>query len=73
MKYTVDIFRVEYYNGSVVVEADSAEQAKKKVEEAWEDNDYIYVNITKYPFDAETQFRIVGPATEKDEKNSINI
>ena len=73
MKYTVEISRVEYYKGSVVVEAESEEQAKQKVYHEWVENDYIYEKITDYPFDVDMQFNVVGPATEQDEKNSINI
>lgn len=73
MKYTVDIFRVEYYKGSVVVEAESEEQAKRKAHHEWVENDYLYEKITDCPFDVDMQFDVVGPSTEQDEKNSINI
>lgn len=72
-EFRVNIFRTEYFRGAVVVKASSAEEARKKVEQEWQDSERLYEIITDCPWDSETQFDTAYPATERDIKECIYI
>lgn len=61
--YTVCIKRTEIYSGRVLVEATSAAEAKRKVEEDWDKDDYLYSKITDIADDARTTFCVAKPIT----------
>lgn len=69
--YTVCIKRTEIYSGRVLVEAASAAEAKRKVEEDWDKDDYLYGKITDIADDAATTFnpaKQVTPDRLKEER-----
>ena len=72
-KFKIDIFRTEYFRNSVVVEAADLDEAVKKVERAWEEDDYLYEKTTDMLEDADTKFYKAGLAKDIDIKYLINI
>lgn len=69
-KYKINIKRVENYSGAVIVEADSVEEAKAKVEDAWGEDNGLYEDVTDVLDDSKTEFICEGdrPATEDEIK-----
>lgn len=72
-KYKVTITRIEYYRTSVVVEAASEDEAVKKTEKSYIEDDRIWDELGKSFDDASTEFNKSGLATEQDINNFINI
>lgn len=72
-KYVVKIKRVEIFQNAVVVEAEDSDAALKKVEEKWQEDDYLYEKTTDDFSDCSTDFYGCRPATEQDIKWYINI
>ena len=72
-KYKFEIKRVERYSLTVVVDADIPDDALKKVEEQFLEDDYLYEKLTDSADDTITDFRYDGVATEQAETNFINI
>lgn len=65
-KYKVQISRVEYYINEVVVEAETTEDAIKKVDEKWQKDEELYEETTDILHDAETHFTSNGLAKENE-------
>lgn len=55
MLYRINIERTEIYKGEVLVEAETPEEATKKIDEAWKEGD-LFEKITENPYDAVTEF-----------------
>lgn len=72
-KYRIEIHRVEYYDNAVVVEAENLDEAVKKVEAAWEEDDYLWEKTTDIMTDSDTEFRKCGEASETDDRNLYHI
>ena len=72
-KFKVSIKRVEYYSGTVIVEAENAEQAKAKVEDAWQKDTALYEDVTDNIDDSVTDFTCQGEAVDKDERKYDHI
>lgn len=72
-KFKIEIRLVEYYSNAIVVEAENLDEAVRKVEEAWNDDDYLYEKTADCLDDQSVQFSKAGLAKEEDLKNLINI
>ena len=72
-KFKVQITRIEKFYNTVVVEAKSARDAKKKVMEQWEEDDYLYEKTTDNINDSRTSFKAVGEANDIDENKFMKL
>lgn len=72
-KFRIEIFRVEYYKCGVIVEAENEDEAQKKVQEKWAEDDYLYEKTIDNIFDSETQFNKCGTPTEVDLKYDVKL
>ena len=72
-KFKVQITRIEKFYNTVVVEAKSARDAKKKVMEQWEEDDYLYEKTTDCIDDSTTSFKTIGEADDNDKYKFIEI
>lgn len=72
-QFRVDISHTERFRGNVIVDASSPEEARKKVEQAWQDSEYLYEKVTDYAWDMDTQFDDGIPATDTDYEYGIHI
>ena len=71
--WVVKISRVETYSMCVVVEAENLDEAIKKVEKKWDDDDYLYEKLQDCQDDTDTKFRKLGEASENDLNSLPNI
>ena len=72
-KFRIEIFRVEYYKCGVIVEAENEDEAQKKVQEKWAEDDYLYEKLIDNIFDSETQFNKCGIPTADDLEDDIKL
>lgn len=63
-KFIVTISRVEKYSSRVLVDAETAAQAKAKVEKEWQESDYLWEKTTDQLDDATTRFTCRGRVPE---------
>ncbi len=73
MQHKVTINRVEKYSMTLVVEADSKEDAVAKVKGEWEKDDDLLHELTENYDDTDTQFDYAGKASEEDRRRFINL
>ncbi len=72
-KWSIKIRLVETYENRVVVEAKDLDEAIKKVEEAWKEDEHIYSDTVDIMQEQDVQFFKNGLASDSDIKYCINI
>ena len=56
---------VEKYSGRVLVEAESAAEARRMLDEEWQNADYIYERLTDCPDDVSLRISRARPVTKE--------
>lgn len=72
-KWEIKIKRTEYYELNVVVEAENLDEAVRKTEDAYNNEDYLFEKLAQNMEDAETQFYKMGAAEDGDNYNRIYL
>lgn len=72
-KYKVGIKVVEYYRDIVIVDADSPEVAKERVNQTWLEDSWLYEKVTDFLADQEVEFTTEGIATDLECEYLTNI
>ena len=71
--YKIHVKRVEYYERTFLVPAESEAEANARAQREWNEDDYMWEKTTDYCNDATTEFLCEGIATEQQAKNAHDI
>ncbi len=70
-KYRVGIRLVEHYSNAACVEADSPEEAERKIREEMDEYDYLYTMVTDYIDSQELSVECEGIVKDEEEESEL--